>query len=71
MTGALFRWHGGSWLEDVGLPAMGAYLCLVAGLPIVEAPGHPRHPSPKGDTVVNEMTPGLKPFTENLTVDRQ
>ena len=71
MTGALFRWHVGSWLGGAGLPAMGAYLCLVAGLPKVEAPGHPRHPPPLSEAAVNEMTPGLKPFTENQTVGRQ
>ena len=46
MTGAWFHWHGGSWLEGAGLPAMGAQLCLGAGCAKVEAPGHPGHPPP-------------------------
>ena len=31
VTGAWFHWHGGSWLEGTGLPAMGIQLCLGAG----------------------------------------
>ena len=53
MTGAWFLWRGGSWLEGAGLPAMGAQLCLGAGCAKVDAPGHPGHPPPLSDAVVN------------------
>ena len=43
----------GSWLEDAGLPAMGAQLCLGAGCAKVEAPGHPGHPPPLATQLLN------------------